>query len=626
MAAEREPPTLADYVVTALSPVLIMLMVGSLVFFLVTVLPTGDYKERLLYTTFFFVFGAVLVARIAIQYDAARATVYGAGLALVTFLAMSAYVEYPRSTGLKSVGWLLNLGLMGLIWWSAHKLTWDCTHIDENRDASGRGLLAAAGLGESGSESESENKDNEPVSRESQTSASDPPTKKNKKKRRRPPPFSVWVGRWREFREKRKGQPHTPGVWVIYFALAALPLFAVGQSLIPPDDAARRWATFAQMAVYVGSALGLLVTTSLLGLRRYLRQRKAKMPAALAAGWLGLGGVLIVVFLALGAFLPRPHSEVPWFGLPQAGKSERDASKYAQLRDSAGKGEGADGNVTEKGDGSAAGKNGEPGGAKGEKGSGRSKSNAGQKAVGEKGKDGDAKDGDAKDGENAKDGDSSDTDREGRDAKEQSGDRDRSGSGSPPNTKLGAAVQQVAGFLKWVVVAVVVFLVLVALVLGVLRYLAPFTDWARNLLDGLRNWWAGLFGKKKGRTREEEVAAVVRGPQRPPPFTAFSNPFEDGTAAGRDAAELVEYTFAALDSWAWDRGHGRPATETPLEFAARVGDEFPDLGATARQLAALYARVAYSDLPLPAGAPKLLEQVWDQLVHGATAAEPVEVE
>ena len=71
MPAEREPPTLADYAVTAISPVLIMLMVGSLVFFLVTVLPTGDYKERLLYTTFFFVFGAVLIARIAIQYDAA---------------------------------------------------------------------------------------------------------------------------------------------------------------------------------------------------------------------------------------------------------------------------------------------------------------------------------------------------------------------------------------------------------------------------------------------------------------------------------------------------------------------------------------------------------------------------
>ena len=70
------------------------------------------------------------------------------------------------------------------------------------------------------------------------------------------------------------------------------------------------------------------------------------------------------MFLTVGAFLPRPDSEVPWFGLPQAGKSEREASKYAQLRDSAGKGEGAEGDTAEKGAGNAYGKKGEPGGNK----------------------------------------------------------------------------------------------------------------------------------------------------------------------------------------------------------------------------------------------------------------------
>src|SRR4051812_22368383 len=135
MAADRDPPTAADYVITAASPALVMLMVGSLVFFLVEVLYAGRYSDRLLYTLFFFVFGAVLVARIAIQYDAARATLYGLGLGGVTFLAIMAYVEYPPGTSFQSMRWLVNLGLMGLIWWSAHKLTWDCTHIDENRDS-----------------------------------------------------------------------------------------------------------------------------------------------------------------------------------------------------------------------------------------------------------------------------------------------------------------------------------------------------------------------------------------------------------------------------------------------------------------------------------------------------------
>src|SRR4051794_3241999 len=98
MPADREPPTLADYAVTAVSPALIMLMVGSLVFFVVTVLPTGDYQGRLLYTSFFFVIGAVLVARIAIEIDSARAAGYGLGLGLVVFLAMNAYVDYPSGS------------------------------------------------------------------------------------------------------------------------------------------------------------------------------------------------------------------------------------------------------------------------------------------------------------------------------------------------------------------------------------------------------------------------------------------------------------------------------------------------------------------------------------------------
>ena len=54
MAADRDPPTAADVAVTAASPALVMLMVGSLVFFLVEVLYAGKYSDRLLYTFFFF--------------------------------------------------------------------------------------------------------------------------------------------------------------------------------------------------------------------------------------------------------------------------------------------------------------------------------------------------------------------------------------------------------------------------------------------------------------------------------------------------------------------------------------------------------------------------------------------
>ena len=627
MAADREPPALADYAVTAISPVLIVLMVGSLVFFLVEVLHGGKYSERLLYTLFFFVIGAVLVARIAIQIDPGRAAMYGVGLGVVTFLAMNAYVDYPAGTPLRGLAWLVNLGLMALIWWSANKLTWDCTHIDENRDASGRGLLSAAGLEADADQTagdaalENERPPEEPAEGRK---------KGKKKKKKAGPPLFAWLERYRKYRAAQREKPHTPGVWVIYFSLAALPLFALGQSLIAADDANRRRATFLQMAAYVGSGLGLLVITSFLGLRRYLRQRNAKVPASLTAAWLGFGAVLIVVFLALGAFLPRPHSEVPWFGLPRAGKSDREASKYAILKDSAGKGEGAGGNVNKKGDGNASGKNGEAGGSKGSKGSGGGKGQ--DKGGGKSGEKGDGKSdsadkGDAKDGKSQdkssrdksddKSSESGDrSDREADDAKEKGASDNKGNDGSAPKSGAMAAVEKVAGFLKWVVFAIVAVLVVIGVALGVLRFLSPFTSWAKNLLDSIRNWWANLFGRRSSNPREVEEASAGRGPVRPPPFNTFSNPFTDGTAEGREPAELVEYTFAALDSWAWDRGHGRPPTETPLEFAARLGDEFPGFTATIRRLANLYARVAYSDGQLPADTRTFLEQVWEQFIHG----------
>jgi len=597
MAAEREPPTATDYIVTALSPVLVMLMVGSLVFFLVEVLYAGRYSGRLLYTLFFFVVGAVLIARIAIEIDSGRASMYGLFLGGATFLALVRFVEYPGGGWIKSYGWLVNLGLMLLIWWSAHKLTWDCTHIDERQKGAGRGLLSAAGL-ESGA-----------ASRESEPSVSHdlkgsvPSTAKRKKKKRSKHDSRLWdwIERYQKHREARRAAPHTPGTWVIYFALAALPLFALGQSLISPDDASRRQTTFLQMVVYVGSALALLVTTSLLGLRRYLRQRKAKIPMTLAGGWLGLGAVFILVFLVIGAFLPRPHSEVPWFGIQRAGTSDRDASKHAINRDGGSKGEGSNGNQPTPGDGKATGKNGEPGN---EKGDGKDKKADG----GKDGKSPDSRSRDPKGNESTSDGESQDN-------------TDGSGGSSQAREQLRAGVEQLTSKLKWLAFAIVAVLVVIAIVLVILRYLAPFTNWAERFLESLARWWANLFAKASHGAHPRGLDSTGGNPvARRPRFAEFSNPFADGTAADRDPAELVAHTFLALDSWAWERDCGRGQAETPLEFVNRLRETFPDQEEVLAPFAMVHARVSYSELPPPADTLAVLEATWEGMSQGAAPA------
>ena len=151
--------------------------------------------------------------------------------------------------------------------------------------------------------------------------------------------------------------------------------------------------------------------------------------------------------------------------------------------------------------------------------------------------------------------------------------------------------------LKWIVFAIVAVIIVVVVALAVLRYLAPFTDWAQRLLDAIRNWWAGLWGKKAGVSRTTSDESKPLEPVRPPPFHEFSNPFADGSAEGRDPAELVAYTFLALDSWAWDRDAGRELPETPLEFIARLADLFPYLVEPFTGFAKVYARLTYAETP-----------------------------
>ena len=67
MAKSRRDKTLADYVVIAISPALIMTLVGSLAFFLLEVSYRGEHETRLQWVLFWFVFAAVLVARIAME-------------------------------------------------------------------------------------------------------------------------------------------------------------------------------------------------------------------------------------------------------------------------------------------------------------------------------------------------------------------------------------------------------------------------------------------------------------------------------------------------------------------------------------------------------------------------------
>lgn len=323
--------TAADYVTIAVSPALIMLLIGSFVFFLIQVSYQGQFLGRVNYVFALFVFAAVLIGRIAIEEGSERAVLFAIPLALAVFFVLNVFLRHA------AFSWMINAAIIAVVWWLAHKLTWDCTVIDDRQDASGEGLLQAAGLAQSSRQPHNDSQ--QPIEDQRQQDAAKQTEQQGASDRSTTQPDSLAdeelkTGWWDRYL-KRRSRAHSPGIWVLYLSLVALPVFGLLQRTIPLGATASRALTFKLLVVYVASALGLLLTTAFLALRRYLRQRNLEMPTAMAGVWIGAGAALILAVLIFTSLLPRPAAETPLAKLPFRVTSRDDlrSSRVAPLRD-----------------------------------------------------------------------------------------------------------------------------------------------------------------------------------------------------------------------------------------------------------------------------------------------------
>jgi len=618
--SRRYDKTLADYLVIAVSPALIMTLIGSLVFFLLQVFYQGNFTGRLHYILAWFIFAAVLIGRIAIEEGAERAALFAVPLAVATLVGINRYVEF-RGAVPASLSFLINCGLIGLIWWCAHKLTWDCTMIDETETGSGEGLLDSAGLGKRagpvppGHGPDGQRADN----------GSDNP----------PPP-----GRWNNWRTPR-GKPHAPGVWIVYFSLAAIPIFGLGQLAIPVSQAQQRRYAFCLLAVYVASGLGLLLTTSFLGLRRYLRQRRLPMPVLMAGTWIVLGCGLIVAVMGIALFVPRPNAEYAVSQIPSVmGSPDQKPSRYGVGRDGVKSDEPGRPSPDEK-KGKAApghGKATDPKGPPSEKpGSGKpekpnsaggkaeeqSKGNTERPASSDKPKPESAPRQPPAD--NAPNDPSRSRQDRGEEAKKNpppeklpdADSRRSADENTPKNPPLdvkppampdvSSVVTGLLPLLQFLFYAVVVGLA----VFWAWRRRAELLAAIRGLFSDLRSFWERLFHSRR-RTAAVAVEGAA-GPAPPRPFADFADPFATGMAARLSADELVQYTFQAMEAWARENGCPRDPEQTPHEFARRAGRRERSLRDLAIRLAELYCEAAYAPGRLRISSTQPLEELWQNL-------------
>jgi hypothetical protein len=673
MARPKLDKTLADYMAIAITPALIMLLTGSLVWFLAELGYDGGRPSRIRWILFWFVIGAVLVARIAIENGRAHAAMFLAGLAGATSLTIFKFApEAP----------LVPIICLGVVAWCADKLTWDCTLIDESEDASGEGLLQVAGVAD-----EAELKDDDIVA-PATDSADEPNAKADEKKT----PF------WKRLftnESERAGKPHAPGLWVVYFSLAALPLYGFGQVWIPATDVASRHFAFQCLLVYVGAALGLLLMTSFLGLRRYLRQRNLEMPGAMAATWIGMGSAISIGILVVALLLPRPQGD---YSISEAidyvSEEVQEASDWAFLDDDGGEGEGqlsgpADADA-EQGSATDPDQQGKPGGEKpgnqvaqndqdnaqdgeggkeqgegengqesgdkqgeGEQGEGEktdgeqtaqndeqgSKSESSQddqqaSSDGEKQDDGQKQDGQqtaqSEDSGDKQEDDSEDSSEEQSDEQMAQNDAEQSpdeageeNSGEEESAEAEEAESSDTSTPEsdssWMdtiaenMGALFKWLIYAAIAAGVI-YMA-IKNWPA-VVRFLQNLWAellGMFGRKPAATVAEgaEESEEPVAPARP--FSAFRDPFRSGKASQSSPGELVRYTFEALQAWAFENNCGRTPDQTPMEFGQRMQTRRLKISAEAHEVSQLYAQVAYGGHRPDDSSVATLQKLWRKL-------------
>jgi hypothetical protein len=154
------------------------------------------------------------------------------------------------------------------------------------------------------------------------------------------------------------------------------------------------------------------------------------------------------------------------------------------------------------------------------------------------------------------------------------------------------------------------YLALAVLILyGLWRYWPTVLAAIRDFFQGLAEFWRSLFGGKRETTAETAAELAAAAPTLPR-FVDFVDPFLSGRAGRYTPAQLVTYTFQAMEAWAREHGCPRQPEETPHEFARNVGQHSEPLADNAPRLAELYCQIAYASGRLPASTMEQLRHVW----------------
>lgn len=646
---KKARPESLDFFLAAIAPVFIIGMIGSLVYFIIMVCYEGPFIARLMWILGLYTVAAVLIARIAIEQSRPLAFAYMFALGGATLVVAP---QFLTVTGpLAFLSFPILLGLLVLVAVLADRITFDCTSMNEQVQSTGVGLLQSLGL------VQSERKQVEPKTVAKPTNDESPTDSKRKKSS-----------------SKRK---HNPGVWVLYFALLALPMFGLGQMAITnPLD--RRWA-FTFLFFYLLSSMFLLVLISLLSLRKYLRERGVPMETSFAVRWLAIGMTSVFLVLFVLSLLPIPSHSLLSLDLPfrltsrddlkankwgwgragvkgegpQQGKPDGDQPQDPQQANPEGAENGQGGEAGEKEGGKQDGKDQSKGESKkGEGkqfGSKKSEQNpssddkasddksGGDKSGGDKRSEpsGEKSDRDSNDqGQKppqSKDSDQRKDQDQGKEkaAKDRAADKndpqqpekqepnrrdnDAANKAKPKEAPEQQQPQAPSMSIQWNLSAVVQWITMLILLIVAIVFGIKYRKELFQAFQSFRDWLSALFGRKMKSLIPSDQ--VAEGAMT---LVDLYPPFSSfanpfTSGSGWSREQIVRHMYRAVMSWGYEHRVVRREDETPEEYVRRLARRFPEQQERFSMLGIFYNRIAYARGSIGSSEIKPMAELWSWL-------------
>ena len=406
-----------------------------------------------------------------------------------------------------------------------------------------------------------------------------------------------------------------PGIWIVYFSLFSLVVFAVGQRLLPKDDGDLYRYTFTCLAANLTCALALLSLITLSSVRQRSWEKRTLVRPGVGWFWIMGGTAIIVVVVSLATLPPRPvpsylgrkiaqdeisgsseeeeeqkqdpRSPRTWAGMTRQieadlEKEERDKARF--IEEQRKKMEGEDGEEGQQ----------EPDedGEDGEKSGWFSSSSGGSSGSG-KGKGQSEKQG-SSENETQKKGGSS------------SARRTPPLRLPPTPTPALAGLQTLGKFILMIIcaIALIYALIMALKALGRSNPLQKLSGALKRFRENLKKMFA--VAKMPRLSRRELGALLVQQ------NLYMENPFRNKALLKRmSPKELVSYTYKAFENFSHVNGYTPDESQTAVEFVQSLPEEFCETEFSV--LVKLFMIAEYSDRPISDKNIKYLQQTWKKI-------------